>query len=307
MNDPRQADTEKLPKIGLDTIFGSPRPWPAATVEVAGMSDTGLVRAKNEDHFLIARFQRSLDIPVTSVPEDLLARRWEESVHGMMVADGVGGSAAGERASQLALTTLTDLVLREPDWIVRAENELLVKEIVRRAIERFGAIRRVMARQVEADPGLRGFATTLTVAWNLNRCLFVAHLGDSRAYLFRQGILHRLTHDHTLAQQLADRGDIPPQAVAKHRLRHVLLKSLNEREEQIEPDISRFVLDDDDCLLLCTDGLTDMVSEEGIVKILNSPDAAEVLCQRLVDEALRAGGKDNVTVVLARYRFPGGS
>jgi protein phosphatase len=161
-----------------------------------------------------------------------------------------------------------------------------------------------MAHQADADPALHGFGTTMTLALSLGRDLFVVHVGDSRAYLLRQQRLHRLTRDHTLAQALADRGLLAPQEAASSRLRHVLTQALGAQSAYDEPDVHEVPLHDGDCLLLCTDGLTEMVRDEGIAQVLASSDTAEEACRRLVQEALAAGGKDNVTAVVARYAFP---
>ena len=141
----------------------------------------------------------------------------------MVVADGVGGAAGGEVASRLAIQTLFNLVISVPDWILRPDDEL-VGEIMRRAGERYLQINTVLAEEAKADPELRHMATTMTVAWSLGSNLYVAHIGDSRAYLFHAGELQQLTRDHTLAQALADRGEITPEQVARNRLRHVLIQ-----------------------------------------------------------------------------------
>jgi protein phosphatase len=141
------------------------------------------------------------------------------------------------------------------------------------------------------------------VAHNRGRDLFVGHVGDSRAYLGRAGDLIRLTRDHTYAQHLADRGIIPQEEVTTHRLRHVLTRALGEFGQTVEADVQQVRLDEGDQVLLCTDGLTDMVDDADIGAALRTAGTAGDACRALVDMALANGGKDNVTVVLARYRF----
>jgi len=148
--------------------------------------------------------------------------------------------------------------------------------------------------------------TTMTVAANLGAELFLGHVGDSRAYLCRGDHLHRLTRDHTCAQALADAGLIPQEAVPGHRLRHALTRSLGDSPGQVEADIERIELLDGDQVLLCTDGLTEMVDDPGLAVLLRSGGTAQDTCQALVEAALDRGGRDNVTVALARYRFPQG-
>jgi protein phosphatase len=142
------------------------------------------------------------------------------------------------------------------------------------------------------------------LAFSLGKDLVICHIGDSRAYLFRRGQLHKLTADHTLAQALADHGQIGQEDIATHRLRHVLTRALGMESREAQPDVQKLLLADSDCLLLCTDGLTEMVAEARIAAILGSGETAAQRCQRLVDEALNAGGKDNVTVIVGHYRLP---
>jgi protein phosphatase len=144
----------------------------------------------------------------------------------------------------------------------------------------------------------------MTAAYSLGDDLFVAHVGDSRAYLFRDGKLQLLTHDQTQAQLMADIGMISQKEVARHRLRHVLTSALGGTEKAVRVDIQRLKLTAGDRLLLCTDGLTDMVEDEGISRLIAFSESSNEVCRRLVDLALENGGKDNVTVVLARYSIP---
>jgi protein phosphatase len=304
MSSSTSDDTLELPVAGTCGDETEVQPIsPVVSVDVAGLTHPGNVRRDNEDHFLVCRFGRFLERLQTNLPEGDVPPRVQEGGYALMVADGIGGSAAGEWASRLAIRTLIELVLKVPDWILRAEDHSFREEVWRRAGEYFGQINAALAQQAQGDPGLRGFGTTLTVAWNLGPALFVAHLGDSRAYLFRQGQLHRLTRDHTLAQQMADRGLLAQSEAASHHLRHVLLKALGDTACAAEPDVRRFVLTDGDGLLLCSDGLTDMVAESAITGILLREQTANETCQHLVDAALQAGGKDNVTAIVARYRL----
>jgi protein phosphatase len=146
--------------------------------------------------------------------------------------------------------------------------------------------------------------TTLTVACSLGPELYLGHVGDSRAYLLRAGVLTRLTRDHTYAQALADCGHISQDEVAAHRLRHVLTRVIGRHGGRVEADVSRVRLADGDRLLLCTDGLHDLVSGETIRDLLAYVGTAAAACDALIDAALRSGGRDNVTVVVAGYRFP---
>ncbi len=301
----KSSDTVEIEPVAPPAGMERPRLLSAlARVDAAGLSDRGKVRPRNEDHFYVARCGRFLERLFTNLPEDEMPPRFDETGYAAVVADGIGGSAAGEVASKLAITTLINLALGTPDWILRLDGDSVPRRLQRRFRERFDQIRAVMTEQASTDPTLHGFGTTMTVSLSLGQSLLVTHIGDSRAYLLRQQRLHQLTRDHTMAQALADQGLLAPQEVATSRLRHVLTRSLGAEVGCAEPDVQEVVLLDGDSLLLCTDGLTDMVGDEEIAATLAGGDTAERACQRLVEAALAAGGKDNVTVVVARYTFP---
>src|SRR5262249_19837634 len=154
-----------------------------------------------------------------------------------------------------------------PYWIMRPD-EPLVKEVQGRAARRFRDVSEALAARARADPSLFGMATTLTLAASLGVEMVVAHVGDSRAHLFRQGRLLRLTRDHTLAQALADHGDILPEEVATHGLRHVLTNVIGAKGEEVKAELHHLRLEDGDQVLLCTDGLTDMATDAEVAKVL---------------------------------------
>jgi protein phosphatase len=293
-----------------DFLIGEPEERPPATcaawveVDLGDLSHTGKVRAANEDHYLVATFGRSLDVLRTNVPAGYVPDRYAETGYALVVADGMGGGVAGEVASRSAISLLMDLVLRTPDWILRLDKEG-IREVLRRAEERFRQVHEGVAEYAREHPGLTGMGTTLTVAASLGTDLMVAHVGDSRAYLHRRGRLRRLTHDDTVAQSLADMGAIHPDAAATHPLRHRLTDAIGPSGAKGLAKLSAVRLQDGDQLLLCTDGLTEMVPEAAIAADLARPGPAADVCQSLVDRALEAGGRDNVTVLLARYRIPG--
>jgi protein phosphatase len=298
-----QADTEELPLLRVPETQQAGPHSATVRVELAGLSDRGKVRPNNEDHYLIIRFGRFLDTLFTNVPEGSLPVRAQEIGYGMAVADGMGGQAAGEVASRLALETLIRLILEIPDWVLLPDT-FLSEEVKRRAAERWREIHATLTREAAANPELYQMGTTLTAAWSIATELFICHVGDSRAYLFRNGGLVPVTHDHTVAQVMADQGYIRQDEVARSRMRHMLTQTLGGGADSVTPQIDSHQLEDGDQLLLCTDGLTEMVDEPTIASVLASGEPADKLCQRLVDLALERGGKDNVTVVVARYRFP---
>ena len=272
-------------------------------IDVAALSDKGKVREQNEDHFFVARGGRHLATLLTNIPSSDVPTRFEETGYLMIVADGMGGHAGGEVASRMAIATLINIVLHMPDWILRLDEEHAQK-VMERAAERYRKVHEALQEKARLDPKLRGMGTTMTAAYSLGDDLFVAHVGDSRAYLFRDGKLQLLTHDQTQAQLMADIGMISQTEVARHRLRHVLTSALGGLEKAVSVDIQRLKLTGADRLLLCTDGLTDMVEDGGIAQVLGGVESSDDACRRLVDLALENGGKDNITVVLARYSIP---
>jgi PPM family protein phosphatase len=272
-------------------------------VDLAALSHQGRVRKNNEDHFIVSRFDRTMRTLLSNLPAGAVPDRYAETVYGMLVADGVGGAAAGEVASRTAITSIMDLVVDTPDWIMRLDDPL-AQEVLKRMEDRFQKVREVLVDLAKKDPLLGGMATTMTLACSLGPELLIAHVGDSRAYAVQAGQLRRLTRDQTMAQSLADAGAITPEEVDTHPARHVLTGALATRGAFAHVQLRRARLEDGDQILLCSDGLTEMVPEEAIAGVLRTPGPAADACRALVDMALEAGGKDNVTVVLGRYKIP---
>jgi serine/threonine protein phosphatase PrpC len=279
-------------------------PTSEVEVDLAAQTHQGHVRDNNEDHYLAVRVTRSLENIVTNLSAEALPKSFDEIAYGMLVADGIGGTAAGEVASSAALLKLMELALETPDWMMTTNQPEAAPTIMRRMTQRFWKIDDELRAQGESDSSLRGMGTTLTAALSLGTEVFLAHLGDSRAYLLRGRKLHQLTKDHTLAQAMIDAGLAGPDDSATQAMRHVLTGALGTTAEPTDPQVQRLHLSDDDQLLLCTDGLTEMVSDEDIASILMNANSSASACQALIDQALAEGGRDNVTVVLARYHFP---
>jgi PPM family protein phosphatase len=272
-------------------------------LDVAALSDKGNVREQNEDHYFVARAGRHVTTMLTNVPSGDVPSQFGETGYLMVVADGMGGHAGGEVASRLAIATLINITLHVPDWILRLDDEHAQK-LMERAAVRVNQVHDVLKERARLDPRLRGMGTTMTAAFSLGDDLFVSQVGDSRAYLFRDGSLQLLTRDQTHAQMLADLGDISQQDVACHRLRHILTNALGSSQGDVHAEIRRWKLADGDRLLLCTDGLTDMIDDAGIAAVLARETRSTEACRLLVEGALANGGRDNITVVLARYSLP---
>jgi PPM family protein phosphatase len=304
MNQTKQSISEN------DTLELSPsrlKPEPHSSqvkVEIAGATHCGLVRTNNEDHFLALRVQRSLQTLCTNLMDSSVDQNFEETGYGLLVADGMGGMAAGEVASRTALCKLMELVVNTPDWIMKLTQQKDETNLMQRITQRFRQVDDALRDEAEQDASLFGMGTTLTVAISLGATLLIGHIGDSRAYVMRGKSLNQLTSDHTLAQALLDAGLASPDDATKDALHHVLTAALGATSARSDPQVLRFQLSHNDQVLLCTDGLTEMLTTETIASVLTEAASAKAACDSLIDLALKAGGVDNVTVVLARYQFP---
>jgi protein phosphatase len=274
---------------------GVPRPL---SVRSFGRTDVGRTRQQNEDQFLIAVISRALQILQTSLRQPQVQY---SSPQGrlFLVADGVGGHAAGEKASSMAVQAVEDFIVDALCWCMQLKSpsgEALLDEFQKaltHAEDRlFDAARR--------RPELHGMATTVTMAYVFGGDLFVAHAGDSRCYLLRNDLFYRLTRDHTLTAELVKRGVVKPEEAARHALRHVVVNVVGGTDA-VRVDVHKMPLDSGDVLLLCSDGLTEMVPDGEILDIVRSEMDPKAACDRLIDRANEKGGKDNITAIVARF------
>jgi len=190
-----------------------------------------------------------------------------------------------------------------PDWIMRLDSTEDVTIILQRMTQRFLKIDETLKEKGRWDASLRGMGTTLTVACTLGNDLVIGHVGDSRAYLLRDGTLKQLTTDHTLAQSLIDAGIAARDDPAPRSMRHVLTAALGALGKRVEPQVQHLKVLQGDQLLLCTDGLTEMVDDKLLAQALFEAESAQAACETLIDLALAGGGVDNVTVVIHRFGF----
>jgi protein phosphatase len=210
-----------------------------------------------------------------------------------VVADGMGGAQAGEVASQLAVEAFEEGLPRQGT----PEERLAV--VVQRA-------NRMIYERSRSDAKYDGMGTTVTAAYLDDDAVAIAHVGDSRAYRLRGGELARLTEDHSLVEELLRGGKLTEEEAADHPQRSIITRALGP-EPIVEVDTFTYQLQPDDVILLCSDGLTSMISERAVAEILvNAPSLARA-AQRLVDEANAAGGRDNITVILFRVEDVGGA
>jgi PPM family protein phosphatase len=306
MNDPLDLETAEYEFVispsALDTSQLKP-PSSMVRVEFGAISHAGKIRAKNEDHFLVSKLSRKQQLLLTNVPDDQFPEHFAEDGYSMIVADGMGGMAAGEVASRMAIATGVTLFQKSPKWGFKI-NKREARELFHRVNTYLQEIDLALTKRSEEDRRLFGMGTTLTASYSSGVDLFVIHVGDSRAYLYRDGKLLQLTKDHTVAQAMADAGYIAHEEIRHHIKRNVLTNFLGGHHGKVKADVRWLRLRDRDRLLLCSDGLNDMVDDASIARILNTHDQPPDAAQSLVDEALDRGGRDNVTVIVARYEVP---
>jgi len=241
-------------------------------IKVSAISDIGKVRKGNEDSFGV--FQD------TSL---------------FIVADGMGGHKAGDIASKLAVETIYQ-VLRES----KHSDDLRFEQISHYLNDSIQKANSKIFEEGKKNPGQAGMGTTVVVTWIKNDNATIAYVGDSRAYLLRKNNLRQITSDHTLVNDYLTKGLLQLNEVDHHPLRHVLSRAVGP-QEQVEADILCVPLQPGDILLLCTDGLSNMLSKDKMEDILISPESIETKTQRLINQALDSGGSDNVTAMLIQY------
>jgi serine/threonine protein phosphatase PrpC len=267
-----------------------------------GITDVGKVRPANEDQFLIADLNKSMLIHQTTLSHEDHTRMFGNSQGKLLVvADGMGGHSEGKRASSIAVQSLSNYILNTMPWFfrLRTDEEADLKDELIAALHQ-------CQQSIEVAAGnhteCRGMGTTLTMAYVLWPRLYVVHAGDSRCYLLRAGRLEQITTDHTIAQQLVQKGALLPEEAAASRFSHMLWNCLGGGTHDLTPDVFKATLQLGDTLLLCTDGLTGRVTDKQITEILTRPLTAEQACQQLVAAANDAGGTDNITVIVAHFR-----
>jgi serine/threonine protein phosphatase PrpC len=267
-----------------------------------GLTDVGRTREVNEDQFLIADLSKSMLVHQTSLSHDDHTRLYGGSQGKLLlVADGLGGHSGGKQASALAVQGLAHYVLNVMPWFfgLSAERESDLLDELRAGL---GESQRRVEFAAESKPERRGMGSTLTMAYVLWPRLYVVHAGDSRCYLLRDNRLEQVTTDHTLAQQLVERGALKPEQAEGSRWSHVLYNCIGGGSHDLNPDVYKATLQIGDTLLLCTDGLCKPVEDDRIRDVLKESATAEHACRKLVDLANDQGGPDNVTVVVSHFR-----
>ncbi len=306
MNDDDELDTSEF-EIPISAIWLDVAPSVSSRVRIdfGAATHPGNQRDKNEDAYIISRTGRYWEKVQTSIKSNEIPEVIEEIGYAMAVADGIGGNAGGEVASNFALRCLTNLVLQSARWGKKLDNPATrdheIEEGIKRIEKYFKKTDEALIQYAEAFPKLKGMGTTVTGAYIFGTDLFTIHVGDSRAYMYRGNQLYQLTKDQTFAQYLVDVGDMSQEDVSNHALRHNLTSCLGGQGGQVNLEILHYKLSDGDKLLFCTDGLTEMVGETEIASVFKNFSSPQGVCEKLVELALKAGGIDNVTVVTAFY------
>lgn len=261
-------------------------------VVAGGRTDVGRVRTLNEDSYLVAALGR--DAVVMKGATTTLTVPHTPAL--LVVADGVGGAASGEIASLMATDTMFIELRRryETEWPRTAAG---VEAALRAAVV---AANHVIYTYSSGNPQHRGMATTATLAVVHDSVITIAQIGDSRAYLVRAGVARQITKDQSLIQRLIDAGEMTEGEAAHSDRRNIILQALGS-EATVAPDMYREQAEVGDVLVLCSDGLSNLVNATDIARIALADDNMETVCERLVSFANSRGGHDNITVVAARF------
>lgn len=262
---------------------------------VRARTDLGRTRDHNEDAFLVADLTtRTVDL-TNGGPHEV----GERGIL-FLVADGMGGAAAGELASSMA----ADLIFRHLIETWNTETDISAERFtqhLRAAVEKANDRIHLYSKE---HPDVRGMGTTATVAGVLGGVLYLAQVGDSRAYLVRRGVATQLTKDQSLMQRLVDAGELTEEEAEHSERRNIILQALGP-DARIRVDLTWQPLSRGDTLVICSDGLSGQVKREEIAELLQSESDLDTLCDRLITIANERGGPDNITVVAARFDGPG--
>jgi len=243
-------------------------------LEISGLTDKGKVRSGNEDTWF-----------------------GEEELGLLLVSDGMGNESAGALAAEIVKKTLPEIIRQEGANLSNLSDPFAVDVISRQIVE----LNRHVYKAASGQPGFSGMGATMVLALIRGDRALIAHMGDSRAYLLRDDFMLSLTKDHSVLRMLLDAGEITEEELATHPARGKITRFIGMPDD-VPPDISLMHLESGDRLLLCSDGLTGMLSEKQISSELKKTVSPKAVCRYLVDAANAAGGKDNITVVVADWR-----
>ncbi len=274
----------------------TPVPHPGVRLRLAGRTDVGITREHNEDAFaFIDLTTGDSDAQVTNGTIDV-------GLHGvvLVVADGMGGAAAGEIASAMAVEAVLDTFRAQ--WMEGAVNGTdTFVETIRDAADT--ANHRIFA-YAGSHPEHAGMGTTATIAGLLGQSLYLAQVGDSRAYIVRDGVARQITKDQSLMQQLIEAGEMTPDEAEVSERRNIILQALGP-DSTVRPDFTQQPVAQGDVLVMCSDGLTTHLRATDIARIITASRDPEDACEQLIAAANADGGHDNITVVVAQFHGAG--
>ncbi|MBN2724048.1 MAG: serine/threonine-protein phosphatase [Deltaproteobacteria bacterium] len=260
-------------------------------IEVFGRTDVGTVRDHNEDNFLVA----NLSTGEKSLKPDIRNHVLGSMGSLFLVCDGMGGAAAGEIASSLAVEAIYKNMISYHDSPNRSNLAANLVDSIRHAND-------VILQSARENRERTGMGTTCTAASLIDDILVLAQVGDSRGYIIRKDRMYQVTKDQTLLNKLLEIGQLTPETAGQFEHNHVILQALGVKEK-VDPVVSAVELAEDDCLLLCSDGLVDALTPEEILSTVLSSESTDPLtiCKNLTDTACKAGANDNVTVIFVRF------
>jgi protein phosphatase len=269
---------------------------PTINLALYAQTDVGMVRSGNEDNFLILDLSTGQSWTASEEePTDLLT--YSQGYYGSLLAvsDGMGGALAGEVASRMAVETVRDRMLQLQAHDVY--GKMPFHERLRLSIEEANIL---INGESQTNPAHKGLGATFTAVAIHNSQVYFGQVGDSRAYLIRQGKIFRITKDQSLVQQLIDAGQITEEEAETHSYRNVILQALGAHNN-VNVEVNSLTLCNLDTLVLCSDGLSGKMSQDEIARIVHEAEDFKSACQRLIDLANDRGGEDNITVVVAQF------
>ena len=266
-------------------------------LDVYGLTHTGKLRPENQDHFLVGSLRGRLNVRLSSLPDTEKLPVEEERVASfMMVADGVGGGSSGEEASRTALEEVAQFITEGAGCYFRAgESERDFVSALELAARSW---HKAVRERAASDPETVGMATTLTLFIGVWPWSYLVQVGDSRYYEYANGVLTQISRDQTVAQALVDQGIMSKTLSLQSPLSNVLASSIGG--PQTAPVITRIPNSWETIHLLCSDGLTKHVPDERIAERLGAMESAKQVCEALLQDALDAGGTDNITILVGR-------
>ena len=242
-------------------------------MKACGLTDNGLSRESNQDSLFVSG---RVDLPL------------------FIVADGMGGHNAGEIASNIAVETIKEKFIENKDTLILKEN--IIKTIQDSVFE---ANKKIYFKSL-GTPECSGMGTTLTMSYIYDGEIYIAHIGDSRAYFIRDSKIEQITEDDSLVNELIKNGSITVEEAKTHPQRNVITKALGTSID-IEIDIETIKYNTGDILIICSDGLSNMVKEDHVLNIIKSEDDVSLACERLVELAKENGGSDNITLIIIKF------